>query len=47
MKVDSVEFISTRFDEYRADHNKKDEMINSLEEVLGLTEKVDKTVIPG
>ena len=48
MKVDSVEFISARFDEYRADHNKKDEMINSLEEkVLGLTEKVDKTVIPG
>ena len=43
MKVDSVEFISARFDDYKADRNKKDEMINSLEEkVLGLTEKVDK-----
>ena len=41
--MDSVEFISARFDEYEADHKKKDEMINSLEEkVLGLTEKVDK-----
>ena len=43
MKVDSVEFISARFDDYKADRNKKDEMINSLEEkVLGLTEKVDR-----
>ena len=41
--MDSVEFISARFDEYEANRKKKDEMINSLEEkVLGLTEKVDK-----
>ena len=41
--TESVEFISTRFDEYEADRKRKDEMINSLEEnVLGLTEKVDK-----
>ena len=41
--TESVEFISSRFDEYEADRTKKDEMINSLEEkVLGLTEKVDK-----
>ena len=41
--MNSVEFISARFDEYEANRKKKDEMINSLEEkVLGLTEKVDK-----
>ena len=41
--TDSVEFISARFDEYEADREKKDGIINSLEEkVLGLTEKVDK-----
>ena len=41
--MESVEFISTRFDEYEAERKKKDEMINSLKEkVLGLTEKVDK-----
>ena len=41
--MDSVEFISARFDEYEADRKKKDEMINSLEEnILGLTEKVDR-----
>ena len=41
--MESVEFISARFDEYEADRKKKDEMINSLEEyVLRLTEKVDK-----
>ena len=41
--TESVEFISARFDEYKAVRKKKDELINSLEEkVLGLTEKVDK-----
>ena len=41
--TDSAGFISARFDEDEADRQKKDEMINSLEEkVLGLTEKVDK-----
>ena len=41
--TESVEFISARFDKYEADRQKKDEMVNSLEEkVLGLTEKVDK-----
>ena len=30
--TEALEFISARFDEYEADHKKKDEMINSLEE---------------
>ena len=41
--MESVEFISVRFDEYKTDCKEKDEMIKSLDdEILGLTEKVDK-----
>ena len=41
--TESVEFIYARFDDYKANHKKKDEMMNSLEEkVLGLTGKIDK-----
>ena len=41
--MESVEFISARFNEYEADRIKKNERINCLEEkVLGLTENVDK-----
>ena len=41
--TESVELISARFDEHEANRQKKDEMINSLEEkVLRQTEKVNK-----
>ena len=46
MKVDSVEFISARFDDYKADRNKKDEMINSLGG-FRIDWKGWQTVIPG